>query len=391
MAVAADAAAAAARRHARRHGDRARAVPARADCPRRGQRLDVGRRHRLVAAAGRLRDRHHGSARLRGHGQSVGRRARRLGRCRPDAVDRPWGRLLSGLADPLGDGALVGIGALVDCLGVAVRRDLLHLRGDHGGGRETRARLPPPAQAGSAAALLEAAPWIVAMGGQGRGPGDDLRPIGKRRRGRNRRLRPERSSVPATSRSTPTSRMLAAPEIAGLPQLASMLLAAGCLVCALAAASLVLFAIGASLGHDLYFRGIEPRAPMSRRLLAQRLSLLLATGLAACCRGRSAGRLSAAGVVVVRRSPPRACSRRWCSPSGGSGRTAGARSPAWSPASPSPPISSRQTPSIPSSTSTSNRPGWPISRTASAATASLAACRACRHRLSVVADRRAAC
>ena len=42
----------------------------------------------------------------------------------------------------------------------------------------------------------------------------------------------------------------------------------------------MLFAIGAALGHDLYFRGLEPRAPVSRRLLAQRLSLLLAAGLA---------------------------------------------------------------------------------------------------------------
>jgi cation/acetate symporter len=79
---------------------------------------------------------------------------------------------------------------------------------------------------------------------------------------------------------SPDIAMLAAPDIAGLPQLASMLLATACLASTLAAASLVLFAIGAALGHDLYFRGLEPRAPVSRRLLAQRLSLLLAIGLA---------------------------------------------------------------------------------------------------------------
>jgi len=79
----------------------------------------------------------------------------------------------------------------------------------------------------------------------------------------------------------PDIAMLAAPDIAGLPQLASMLIAAGCLVSTLAAASLVLFAIGASFGHDFYFRGLEPRAPVSRRLLVQRLSLLVAAGFAA--------------------------------------------------------------------------------------------------------------
>ena len=98
---------------------------------------------------------------------------------------------------------------------------------------------------------------------------------------------------------SPDIAMLAAPDIAGLPQLASMLLATACLASTLAAASLVLFAIGAALGHDLYFRGLEPRAPVSRRLLAQRLSLLLAIGLASL-RGRlTAGRLSAARTVVI--------------------------------------------------------------------------------------------
>ena len=90
----------------------------------------------------------------------------------------------------------------------------------------------------------------------------------------------ERPFVPGDLAIDPDIAMLAAPDITGLPQLASMLLAAGCLVSTLAAASLTLFAIGASLGHDLYFRGIEPRAPVSRRLLAQRLWLLLAAGLA---------------------------------------------------------------------------------------------------------------
>ena len=75
--------------------------------------------------------------------------------------------------------------------------------------------------------------------------------------------------------------LLAAPDMAGLPPLASMLLGTGCLVLALAAASLVLFGIGAAVGHDLYVRGAEPRAPVSRRLMAQRLAILAAAGLAA--------------------------------------------------------------------------------------------------------------
>jgi cation/acetate symporter len=90
----------------------------------------------------------------------------------------------------------------------------------------------------------------------------------------------EKPFVPGDLAIDPDIAMLAAPDITGLPQLASMLLAAGCLVSTLAAASLVLFTIGASIGHDLYFRGLEPRAPVSRRLLAQRLWLLLAAGLA---------------------------------------------------------------------------------------------------------------
>ena len=74
--------------------------------------------------------------------------------------------------------------------------------------------------------------------------------------------------------------LLAAPDMAGLPPLASMLLGTGCLVLALAAASLVLFGIGAAVGHDLYVRGAEPRAPVSRRLMAQRLAILVVAGLA---------------------------------------------------------------------------------------------------------------
>ena len=53
-------------------------------------------------------------------------------------------RLVSGFADPLGNRTLVGVGALVDCLDIVRRRDLLRLRGDHGSAREIRARRHGP-------------------------------------------------------------------------------------------------------------------------------------------------------------------------------------------------------------------------------------------------------
>ena len=133
---------------------------------------------------------------------------------------------------------------------------------------------------GSAAALFDASPWIAEWADKGAGlvtlcgqsahdAAAAIAACGLKALG------------PGDLAIKPDIAMLAAPGIAGLPQLASMLLAAGCLVSALAAASLALFAVSASLGHDLYFRGLEPRAPTSRRLLAQRLLLLAAAGFAA--------------------------------------------------------------------------------------------------------------
>ena len=79
----------------------------------------------------------------------------------------------------------------------------------------------------------------------------------------------------------PDIALLAAPEITGLPPLVAMLTAAACLVAAAGGGSLLLFGIARSFGHDLYARAIAPRSPMSRRLLTQRLALLLAAGFAA--------------------------------------------------------------------------------------------------------------
>lgn len=73
----------------------------------------------------------------------------------------------------------------------------------------------------------------------------------------------------------PQIALLAASDIAGAPPLFSMLIATGCLVAAVAAGSLLAFGIGRALGHDVLFRTIMPRAPVSRRLLLERLLLVV--------------------------------------------------------------------------------------------------------------------
>lgn len=79
----------------------------------------------------------------------------------------------------------------------------------------------------------------------------------------------------------PDIALLAAPQIAGLPPIFTVLTAAGCLTAAIAAGSLLLFGIGRAFGHDILFRAIAPRMPASRRLLTQRLALIVVTILAA--------------------------------------------------------------------------------------------------------------
>ena len=78
----------------------------------------------------------------------------------------------------------------------------------------------------------------------------------------------------------PEIALLAAPQIAGAPPLFAMLVAAGCLVAAVAGGSLLIFAIGRALGHDVISRLAMPRAPVSRQLLVERLALILAAILA---------------------------------------------------------------------------------------------------------------
>lgn len=79
----------------------------------------------------------------------------------------------------------------------------------------------------------------------------------------------------------PDIALIAAPQIAGLPPLVGMLVAAGCLAAAVAAGSLTLFGIARGLGHDLLFCAVAPNMPASHRLLAQRLALVAVAALAA--------------------------------------------------------------------------------------------------------------
>ena len=74
---------------------------------------------------------------------------------------------------------------------------------------------------------------------------------------------------------------LATPEIAGLPYVASGLVAAGGLAAALSTADGLLLTISNALSHDFYFRIINPLAPNARRVLISKVLLLLVAALAA--------------------------------------------------------------------------------------------------------------
>jgi cation/acetate symporter len=78
----------------------------------------------------------------------------------------------------------------------------------------------------------------------------------------------------------PEIALLAAPQIAGAPPLIAMLVSVGCLVAVIAGGSLLIFAIGRALGHDVISRLVMPGASASGRLLVERLALVLATVLA---------------------------------------------------------------------------------------------------------------
>jgi cation/acetate symporter len=78
----------------------------------------------------------------------------------------------------------------------------------------------------------------------------------------------------------PDIALLLASEMTELPSSLAMILATACLAAAVSAGSLLTFAIGRSLGNDLLFRALMPRAPASRALFVERLVLLVAAGAA---------------------------------------------------------------------------------------------------------------
>ncbi len=74
--------------------------------------------------------------------------------------------------------------------------------------------------------------------------------------------------------------VLATPEVAGLPYVISGLVAAGGMAAAMSTADGLILAIANSLSHDLYYKIIDPKADVRKRLIVARL-LLVVIGAAA--------------------------------------------------------------------------------------------------------------
>ena len=75
--------------------------------------------------------------------------------------------------------------------------------------------------------------------------------------------------------------VLATPEIAGLPYVVSGLVAAGGLAAALSTADGLLLTIANALSHDVYYKMIDPSAPVARRVILSKSMLLVVAVLAA--------------------------------------------------------------------------------------------------------------
>ena len=75
--------------------------------------------------------------------------------------------------------------------------------------------------------------------------------------------------------------VLAAPEIGGLPQVVTYLVAAGGLAAALSTADGLLLTISNALAHDLYYRVINPRASAIRRVMLTKVMVLVVALVAA--------------------------------------------------------------------------------------------------------------
>lgn len=75
--------------------------------------------------------------------------------------------------------------------------------------------------------------------------------------------------------------VLATPEIAGLPYVISGMVAAGGLAAALSTADGLLLTMANALSHDVYYKMIDPSAPVSRRVMISKSMLLVVAVLAA--------------------------------------------------------------------------------------------------------------
>ncbi|HEX6362974.1 MAG TPA: VC_2705 family sodium/solute symporter, partial [Albitalea sp.] len=75
--------------------------------------------------------------------------------------------------------------------------------------------------------------------------------------------------------------VLAAPEIGGLPYVATCLVAAGGLAAALSTADGLLLTVANALSHDVYYRMLHPRASATRRVMLSKMLVLLTALLAA--------------------------------------------------------------------------------------------------------------
>ena len=75
--------------------------------------------------------------------------------------------------------------------------------------------------------------------------------------------------------------VLLTPELAGLPYVISALVAAGGLAAALSTADGLLLAIANALGHDLYYKMIDPNASTLSRVTVSKILLLIVALLAA--------------------------------------------------------------------------------------------------------------
>ena len=75
--------------------------------------------------------------------------------------------------------------------------------------------------------------------------------------------------------------VLATPEIAGLPYVVSGMVAAGGLAAALSTADGLLLTMANALSHDVYYKTIDPNAPVSRRVMLSKSMLLIVAVLAA--------------------------------------------------------------------------------------------------------------